>query len=196
MTHPMNIGQAATAAGVTAKMIRHYEQLGLIPEAARTDSGYRQYTAREVAVLTFIRQSRSMGFSIRQIAQLLTLWADDQRQSREVKALAAQHIAELDRKMQEMAQMKAALERLATGCQGDQRADCPILDELSNHASANHAAAAVKAAPKAAAKAAARPRASASAAAPLAARADHDGLAAWMRSLHRAASMETRAEAA
>lgn len=196
MTHPMNIGQAATAAGVTAKMIRHYEQLGLIPEAARTDSGYRQYTAREVAVLTFIRQSRSMGFSIRQIAQLLTLWADDQRQSREVKALAAQHIAELDRKMQEMAQMKAALERLATGCHGDQRADCPILDELSNRASANHASPAVKAAPKAAAKAAARPRAPASAAAPLAARPDHDGLAAWMRSLHRAASMETRAEAA
>lgn len=196
MTHPMNIGQAATAAGVTAKMIRHYEQLGLIPEAARTDSGYRQYTGREVAVLTFIRQSRSMGFSIRQIAQLLTLWADDQRQSREVKALAAQHIAELDRKMQEMAQMKAALERLATGCQGDQRADCPILDELSNHAAAAHASPAMKAAPKAAAKAAARPRASASAAAPLAARPDHDGLAAWMRSLHRAASMETRAEAA
>ena len=132
MGYPMNIGEAAQAAGVTAKMIRHYEQLGLIPEAARTDSGYRQYTAREVAVLTFIRQSRSMGFSIRQIAQLLTLWADDQRQSREVKALAAQHIAELDRKMQEMAQMKAALERLATGCHGDQRADCPILDELES----------------------------------------------------------------
>ena len=196
MTHPMNIGQAATAAGVTAKMIRHYEQLGLIPEAARTDSGYRQYTAREVAVLTFIRQSRSMGFSIRQIAQLLTLWADDQRQSREVKALAAQHIAELDRKMQEMAQMKAALERLATGCHGDQRADCPILDELANHAAVTHALPALKAAPSSIAKATARPRASASAAAPQAARPDHDGLAAWMRSLHRAASMETRAEAA
>jgi Cu(I)-responsive transcriptional regulator len=192
MTHPMNIGQAATAAGVTAKMIRHYEQLGLIPEAARTDSGYRQYTAREVAVLTFIRQSRSMGFSIRQIAQLLTLWADDQRQSREVKALAAQHIAELDRKMQEMAQMKAALERLATGCHGDQRADCPILDELSNHASAAHATPAAAARP--AAKLGARPRAPA--AAPQAARPDHDGLGAWMRSLHRAASMDTRAEAA
>jgi Cu(I)-responsive transcriptional regulator len=191
MTHPMNIGQAATAAGVTAKMIRHYEQLGLIPEAARTDSGYRQYTAREVAVLTFIRQSRSMGFSIRQIAQLLTLWADDQRQSREVKALAAQHIAELDRKMQEMAQMKAALERLATGCHGDQRADCPILDQLSNHAAAAHAPPAAAARP--AARAAARPRAPAAA---QAARPDHDGLAAWMRSLHRAASMETRAEAA
>jgi Cu(I)-responsive transcriptional regulator len=192
MTHPMNIGQAATAAGVTAKMIRHYEQLGLIPEAARTDSGYRQYTAREVAVLTFIRQSRSMGFSIRQIAQLLTLWADDQRQSREVKALAAQHIAELDRKMQEMAQMKAALERLATGCHGDQRADCPILDQLSNHAAATHVPPAAAARP--AAKAAARPRGPA--AAPQAARPDHDGLAAWMRSLHRAASMDTRAEAA
>jgi Cu(I)-responsive transcriptional regulator len=168
MTHPMNIGQAATAAGVTAKMIRHYEQLGLIPEAARTDSGYRQYTAREVAVLTFIRQSRSMGFSIRQIAQLLTLWADDQRQSREVKALAAQHIAELDRKMQEMAQMKAA---------------------LSNHSAATHAPPAAAARP--AAKAAARAPAAAQAARP-----DHDGLAAWMRSLHRAASMDTRAEAA
>lgn len=200
MTHPMNIGQAATAAGVTAKMIRHYEQLGLIPEAARTDSGYRQYTAREVAVLTFIRQSRSMGFSIRQIAQLLTLWADDQRQSREVKALAAQHIAELDRRMQEMAQMKATLERLATGCHGDQRADCPILDELSNRAAVAPAPPAGKAAPqalRALTKAAAnQPRRSAPSAAAQAARPDHDGLVAWMRSLHRAASMETRAEAA
>lgn len=132
MSYPMNIGEAAQAAGVTAKMIRHYEGMGLIPEASRTDAGYRQYTAREVDILRFIRQARSMGFSMKDIAQLLELSANKDRESREVKALARQHIAELDRKMQELAQMKTALEQLAAGCHGDHRAVCPILEELSN----------------------------------------------------------------
>ena len=134
MGYPMNIGEAATAAGVTAKMIRHYESLGLIPEAARTDAGYRQYTARDVALLRFIRQARAMAFSMKQIAQLLSLWADTDRQSRDVKALASEHVADLDRRMHEMAQMRSALEKLARGCHGDQRAHCPILEQLSGHA--------------------------------------------------------------
>jgi MerR family copper efflux transcriptional regulator len=134
MGYPMNIGEAAEAAGITAKMIRHYEGLGLIPQAARTDAGYRQYTVREVATLRFIRQARSMGFSMKHIEQLLDLWADTNRKSRDVKALARKHIEELDRKMSEMAQMKAALEPLAAGCQGDHRAECPILSKLSGDA--------------------------------------------------------------
>ena len=97
MGYPMNIGEAGQAAGVTAKMIRHYEALGLIPQAARTDAGYRQYTAREVATLRFIRQGRSMGFSMKQIEQLLGLWTDTNRESRDVNVLAREHIAELDR---------------------------------------------------------------------------------------------------
>jgi Cu(I)-responsive transcriptional regulator len=132
----MNIGEAALAAGVTAKMIRNYESLGLIAEASRTDAGYRQYTGRDVTVLRFIRHSRSMGFSIKQIQQLLGLWADTQRESRNVKALARGQIADLDRKMAEMAQMKAALEQIAAACHGDHRADCPILDTLSRDATA------------------------------------------------------------
>jgi Cu(I)-responsive transcriptional regulator len=136
MAYPMNIGDAAQAAGVTAKMIRHYESLGLIAQASRTDGGYRQYGPRDVSVLRFIRQSRSMGFSIKQIEQLLGLWADTGRESREVMALAREHIAELDRKMAEMAEMKAALQQLSHGCHGDDRPECPILGQLSGEAEA------------------------------------------------------------
>jgi Cu(I)-responsive transcriptional regulator len=131
MSHPMNIGQAARAAGVSAKMIRNYEALGLIPEAVRTESGYRQYTDRDIAALRFIKESRILGFSTKQIAQLMGLWVDARRESRDVKAIATEHIAELGRRMAEMARMKAVLERVASGCQGDDRADCPILSKLS-----------------------------------------------------------------
>jgi Cu(I)-responsive transcriptional regulator len=134
MAHPMNIGDAAQAAGVTAKMIRHYESLGLIAQASRSDGGYRQYGPRDVSVLRFIRQSRSVGFSIKQIEQLLGLWADTRRESREVMALARDHIAELDRRMAEMAEMKTALQQLAQGCHGDERPDCPILGQLAGAA--------------------------------------------------------------
>lgn len=178
MSYPMNIGEAAQAAGVTAKMIRHYEGMGLIPEASRTDAGYRQYTAREVDILRFIRQARSMGFSMKDIAQLLELSANKDRESREVKLLARQHIAELDRKMQELAQMKAALEQVAAGCHGDHRADCPILEALSNPT------APAPAAPAAPRKAKARE----------AAKANEEpaslGLDAWMRSLTRIAEAQ------
>ena len=105
MSYPMNIGEAAQAAGLTAKMIRDYEALGLIPQASRTESGYRQYTKRDVDMLRFIRQARSMSFSIKQVEQLLSLWSDAQRESGDVKALAQAQVAELDRKMAELASM-------------------------------------------------------------------------------------------
>jgi MerR family copper efflux transcriptional regulator len=130
----MNIGEAAQAAGLTPKMIRDYEALGLIPQASRTESGYRQYTRRDVDMLRFIRQARSMSFSIKQVEQLLLLWGDAQRESRDVKALAQAQMAELDRKMTELAGMKAALEQIASSCPGDDTADCPILTKLSGSA--------------------------------------------------------------
>jgi len=130
----MNIGEAAQAAGLTAKMIRDYEALGLIPQASRTENGYRQYTKRDVDMLRFIRQARSMSFSIKQVEQLLSLWSDAQRESGDVKALAQAQVAELDRKMAELASMKAALEQIAASCPGDHTPDCPILSKLSGSA--------------------------------------------------------------
>lgn len=127
----MNIGQAATASGVSAKMIRHYEQVGLFPEPLRTDAGYRQYTEREVHTLRFIRHSRDLGFSIQQIGELVGLWQNRRRPSRQVKALAEAHIKELEQKAQELLAMKATLEHLVHCCQGDDRPECPILEELA-----------------------------------------------------------------
>jgi Cu(I)-responsive transcriptional regulator len=132
MTNPMNIGEAAKASGVSAKMIRHYESVGLFPETARTESGYRQYTEREVNTLRFIRQSRVLGFSIEQIRALLALWQDRKRPSRQVKALAQAHIEALDDKLKELQAMKATLEHLVHCCHGDDRPDCPILDQLAD----------------------------------------------------------------
>ena len=134
MSDPMNIGEAAQAAGLTAKMIRDYESLGLIPQARRTESGDRQYTKHDVDVLRFIRQARSLSFSIKQVEQLLSLWSNAQRESRDVMAIAHAHIAELDRKMAELASMKASLEEIASRCPGNDGADCPILGELSGGA--------------------------------------------------------------
>ena len=127
----MNIGEAARAAGVSAKMIRHYEQIGLIPAADRTDAGYRQYGARDVAVLRFVRQARALGFSMQQVAELIGLWSDGGRESRQVKQVAQAHLADLGRKLQELGEMKAALEALVARCHGDDHADCAILDSLS-----------------------------------------------------------------
>ena len=131
MNSSMNIGEAAKAAGVSAKMIRHYEQIGLLPEAERTDAGYRQYGERDVSVLRFIRQSRSLGFSIPQIADLLGLWTNRRRASREVKEVARRHLDDLAEKMREMAAMKAALERLVMSCHGSDDPHCAILAELA-----------------------------------------------------------------
>jgi Cu(I)-responsive transcriptional regulator len=127
----MNIGEAAKASGVSAKMIRHYESVGLFPEAARTESGYRQYTDKEVSTLRFVRQSRDLGFSIEQIRELLGLWQDRKRPSRQVRALAQAHIEELDEKLVELQSMKATLEHLVHCCHGDDRPDCPIIDSLA-----------------------------------------------------------------
>lgn len=131
----MNIGDAASASGVSAKMIRHYESVGLFPEAARTESGYRQYTDKEVHTLRFIRQSRALGFSIDQIRDLLSLWLNRSRPSRRVKALAQAHIEELEEKLQELQAMKSTLEHLVHCCHGDDRPDCPILEELAGDGS-------------------------------------------------------------
>ena len=131
MSTLMNIGEAAKASGVSAKMIRHYEGVGLFPEAARTDSGYRQYTDKEVSTLRFIRQSRDLGFSIEQIRELLGLWQNRRRPSRQVKALAQAHIEELDEKLKELQAMKATLEHLVDCCHGDDRPDCPIIETLA-----------------------------------------------------------------
>jgi Cu(I)-responsive transcriptional regulator len=126
----MNIGDAARASGVSAKMIRHYESIGLFGAAARSDSGYRVYGEREVHLLRFIRHSRDLGFSLEQIRALLGLWQDRDRPSRQVRALAQTHLAELEAKLAELQAMKATLEHLVHACHGDERPDCPILDTL------------------------------------------------------------------
>jgi Cu(I)-responsive transcriptional regulator len=126
----MNIGQAAQATGVSAKMIRHYESVGLLPPATRTEAGYRQYGDRDVSTLRFVRQSRDLGFSIDQIRDLLGLWQDRERPSRQVKALAQTHIDELDAKLRELQAMKATLAHLVHCCHGDDRPDCPIIESL------------------------------------------------------------------
>jgi MerR family copper efflux transcriptional regulator len=127
----MNIGAAAQASGVTAKMIRHYESIGLLPAARRTEAGYRVYDSADIRVLQFIHRSRALGFSLDQVGGLLALWQDKDRASADVRRLARSHIEELDRKIAEMESMKRTLETLAASCHGDQRSDCPILDDLA-----------------------------------------------------------------
>jgi MerR family copper efflux transcriptional regulator len=127
----MNIGQAASASGVSAKMIRHYEASSLLPAAKRTESGYRQYGQNDVHTLRFIRHSRDLGFSLPEIAELVGLWQNRRRPSRQVKALAEVHIKELEQKAAELWAMKSALEHLAHSCHGDDRPECPILDGLA-----------------------------------------------------------------
>ena len=131
MTRWMNIGEAADAAGVSAKMVRHYEHIGLMPEASRTDAGYRQYGPRDVSILRFIRQSRRLGFSMAQIAELMGLWSNRDRSSREVKRLAQDHLDMLEQKMRELAEMQRALKALVQSCQGDDDPHCAILDGLA-----------------------------------------------------------------
>jgi len=126
-----NIGEAANASGISAKMIRHYEKVELLPAASRTISGYRTYNPRDVHMLRFIKHSRDLGFSIKQIAALLSLWRDKNRSSREVKSLAIKHIEVLDQKIKELNAMKSELSHLVKCCHGDERPDCPILDELA-----------------------------------------------------------------
>lgn len=126
----MNIGQAAKASGVSAKMIRYYEQTGLIPQADRTASGYRDYSGSDVHVLRFIRRARDLGFSVAAINDLLGLWRDESRHSAEVKRLAQRHIAELETKIQGLQDMAQTLSKLVNACHGDDRPHCPILESL------------------------------------------------------------------
>ncbi|MBU0782529.1 MAG: Cu(I)-responsive transcriptional regulator [Gammaproteobacteria bacterium] len=130
--HYFTIGDAAMESGISSKMIRHYEQVGLLAQAVRTDAGYRLYNSRDLHVLRFIRHSRDLGFSIKQIEELLALWQDRDRPSREVKKLAQSHLSALDMKIRELNAMKAELERLVQCCKGDSRPDCPILDGLAS----------------------------------------------------------------
>lgn len=128
---PLTIGQAARASGVSAKMVRHYEALGLMPRAVRSGSNYRTYGERQVHELRFIRRARELGFSTGQIEALLGLWRNRQRSAAKVKALALAHAAELEAKMRELASMVAALKHLAGHCHGGERPDCPILEDLA-----------------------------------------------------------------
>lgn len=128
----MNIGQVAKASGVSAKMIRYYESIGLIATADRTEAGYRQYSENDLHTLGFIRRARDLGFSLERIKTLLGLWQDRSRQSAEVKKLAGSYIAELDAQIAKMMLIRQQLAHLAQACHGDTRPDCPILDQLSD----------------------------------------------------------------
>ena len=132
-----NIGQASAASGVSAKMIRHYESIGVIPPADRTFSNYRIYTQNDVHTLQFVRRARDLGFSMKQIQTLLGLW-QQHRPSKEVKRLALEHVRELELKIREMEAMKRTLETLAEHCHGNDRPDCPILEDLSGDAHQHH----------------------------------------------------------
>ena len=130
----MKIGEAAAAAGVSERMIRHYEKIGLVPPAARKSSGYRDYDESDVHTLRFIGRARDLGFGMDEIAQLLALWQDRSRASADVKAVALARAAELKRKAVELDAMRRTLERLASECHGDKRPDCPILHDLGSSA--------------------------------------------------------------
>lgn len=126
----MNIGQAAKESGVSAKMIRYYEQTGLIPAADRTAAGYRDYSDTDVHMLRFVRRSRDLGFSVAEIGDLLGLWRDETRQSSEVKRLAQGHVEDLKRKISALQDMVDTLSVLISSCRGDDRPQCPILQRL------------------------------------------------------------------
>ena len=134
----MNIGQAAQKSGLTAKMIRYYESIGLLQPAGRSDSGYRLYGSQDLHVLAFIKRSRDLGFSLEEVGKLLTLWQDRDRASADVKALAQAHVAELNRKIEELSSLRDTLGELAEHCQGDHRPDCPILRDLESSCCSGH----------------------------------------------------------
>ncbi|MCA1368346.1 Cu(I)-responsive transcriptional regulator [Bradyrhizobium sp. BRP14] len=130
----MNIGQASKASGISSKMIRYYEQIGLIRPALRTASSYRVYSDNDIHTLRFVRRARDLGFSVEQIKDLLTLWRDRSRTSADVKAVALEHIAELERKIAAIQEMAETLKHLASHCHGDDRPECPIIEEIAGPA--------------------------------------------------------------
>lgn len=136
MTGPMNIGEAARQSGVSAKMVRHYESLGLLPQVHRSDSGYRQYTEAEVHTLRFIKRARDLGFSMAEIAELVGLWQNRRRASQNVRRIAQKHADDLAQRIAAMQSMQQTLTHLVHCCQGNDRPECPILDDLAGHASA------------------------------------------------------------
>lgn len=127
----MNIGTAAKAAGLSVKIIRHYESEGILPKSRRTEAGYRTYDDNDVHVFRFVRKARDLGFSLPELKQLLSLWKNKNRRSEDVKSIANKHIQILDQKIRELEAMRTAINRLATHCNGDGRPECPILDELA-----------------------------------------------------------------
>ena len=128
---PVAIGAAARASGVSAKMVRHYESLGLLGAVARTDAGYRQYSPADVHTLRFIKRARDLGFSMAEIAELVSLWHDRARASADVKRIAKAHVADLENRIAALQDMRSTLQNLLQHCHGDARPDCPILDDLS-----------------------------------------------------------------
>ena len=128
----LNISEAAKESGVSAKMIRHYESLGLVQAAKRTYAGYRIYDAKDVHILRFIRRARDLGFSVKDIERLLGLWHNRRRASGDVRRIAQQHITDLNRKIAQLQGMRRSLEHLVHHCRGDERPDCPILDDLAD----------------------------------------------------------------
>jgi Cu(I)-responsive transcriptional regulator len=128
----MNIGEAAKASGVNAKLIRHYESIGIIPKAVRSGSGYRKYSENDIHILAFVRRSRHLGFSMADIKRLVGLWRNRTRKSSDVKSLTQAHIKSLEDKIRDLQAMRATLVDLAEHCQGDERPACPILEDLSD----------------------------------------------------------------
>jgi MerR family copper efflux transcriptional regulator len=127
----MNIGQAAQQSGVPTKTIRYYEDIGLIERAERSQGNYRVYGDSDIETLRFIQHARGLGFSVGEVGELLALWRDRGRSSAQVKALAQRHLGDVDRKIAELQSIRATLEQLITRCHGDDRPDCPILDDLA-----------------------------------------------------------------
>mgnify|MGYP006434384647 CR=1 FL=1 len=135
----MNIGEVAARSGVPAKTIRYYESIGLIRPAERSAAGYRVYGDRELQTLRFIQRARNLGFSVKQVSELLALWHDRARASGDVKAVAHRHLEEIDRRMAELRSMRDTLEHLVGRCHGDDRPDCPILADLAGESAGESA---------------------------------------------------------
>jgi Cu(I)-responsive transcriptional regulator len=129
----MNIGEVSKQSQLSSKIIRRYEEMGIIPKASRSLSGYRQYSENDVHILKFVKRSRELGFSMKDIKQLLGLWRNKNRSSEQVKKIASKHVNELENKLKEIQSVLSTLRHLVHNCHGDQKPDCPILDELDGH---------------------------------------------------------------